>query len=547
MSSLNQIRNVQFGQGVRLYHFVNLYECSIDDETSIGTFVEIQRNVLVGKRCKISSHTFICEGVVIEDEVFIGHGVTFINDRIPRATNPVGQLQSAEDWQVIPTRVKRGASIGSGVTILCGVTIGERALVGAGAVVTQDVPDDAVVYGNPARVRRRLRTDRECFKMAAETATAIPFTDLPALNPSFEADFRDRFDHLFADCQFIQGPQVAEFEAKFALLSQTPNAVGCNSGTSALHLALRLVEIQPGDEVIVPAMSFIASAWPIIYQGATPVFCDIDPLTYTLDPQAVAQKISSRTKAIIAVHLYGQPADLLPLKAIADAHGIPLIEDAAQAHLATYQGLPVATVGQFGCFSFYPGKNLGAAGEAGLLVCQNAEAAEKARTLRNHGQRQRYLHEEIGYNYRMDEIQAAFLNAKLPCLSQWTLQRQQAAQRYDHLLADLPIQLPQVARDRTHVFHLYVIQTDHRDALQAFLQEQQITCGLHYPVPLHQQPCFAPWLPNPPAPLPHAEALAQRGLSLPLFPGITVQQQEQVAIAIGQFYQSGASSKLTLE
>lgn len=554
VDSLNQIRAVKFGQGVRLYNFVNLYECTIGDETSIGTFVEIQRNALIGKRCKISSHTFICEGVVIEDEVFIGHGVTFINDRYPRATTADGQLQTATDWQVVPTQVQRRASIGSGATILCGVTIGEGALIGAGAVVTHDVPAGAIVYGNPARVQGQgtepkweqphhpapsspeLSPELSPASCTPVVSAGVPFTDLPALNPSFEAAFRAKFDNLLARCQFIQGAQVAEFEAEFAQLSQVANAVGCNSGTSALHLALRVLEIQAGDEVIVPGMSFIASAWPVVYQGAIPIFCDVDPVTYTLDPEAVKRKISPRTKAIIAVHLYGQPADLAPLQAIADAHGIPLVEDAAQAHLANYRGAPVATFGRLGCFSFYPGKNLGAAGEAGLLVCRDEADLEKAKMLRNHGQQQRYLHEEIGYNYRMDEIQAAFLGAKLPHLPLWTLQRQDAARRYQTLLADLPLKLPQTASDRNHVFHLYVVQAPGRDALKDFLWERQIACGLHYPIPLHHQPCFAAILPQPVEPLPVTEALAQQGLSLPLFPGITAQQQEQVAIAIRDFF-----------
>jgi dTDP-4-amino-4,6-dideoxygalactose transaminase/acetyltransferase-like isoleucine patch superfamily enzyme len=531
VDTLNQICDVQFGENVKLYHFVNLYGCEIGDETSIGTFVEIQKQARVGKRCKISSHTFICEGVTIEDEVFIGHGVTFINDRYPQATTN-GQLQTAADWDVIPTRVKRGATIGSGATILCGITIGTGALVGAGAVVTKDVPDHTIVYGNPARPQGVTPSSIG----VTGTATSVPFTDLSALTQQTEAAFRVKLDRIISSSQFIQGQCVREFETEFAALADLPIVVGCNSGTSALHLALRVLGIQPGDEVIVPGMSFIATAWPVVYQGATPVFCDIDPVTYTLDPVAVERRITPRTKAIIAVHLYGLPADLTPLQAIADAYNIPLIEDAAQAHLATYKGAAIGSIGRMSAFSFYPGKNLGAAGEAGALVCQNEADAAQARMLRDHGQRQRYLHEDVGYNYRMDEIQAAFLSSKLPYLAQWTLQRQKAAHRYQSLLADLPLICAHVPVDRSHVFHLYVIQTEQRESLLAFLKQQQITCGLHYPIPLHHQPCFAPYRSTDHPALPHTETLARTCLSLPLFPGITAEQQQQVANAIRAFW-----------
>lgn len=531
MENLNKISDVKFGKNVKIYNFVNLYGCSIDDNSSIGTFVEIQKNATIGKRCKISSHSFICEGVTLGDDIFIGHSVVFINDRYPRATAN-GKLQTEEDWKVIPTVVKDGASIGSGATILCGVTVGKGALVGAGAVVTKDVPDYTVVYGNPARPYGQV------IESSAVTSPseAVPFSDIAALTRTVESDFRWRLDRILATSGFIQGQNVREFEDGFAKQSGVSHVIGCNSGTSALHLALRIIGIAPGDEVIVPAASFIATAWPVVYAGAVPIFCDIDPETYTLDPVDVERKITSRTKAIIPVHLYGQAADLDPLLEIANSHNIALIEDAAQAHLADYKGRPAGSTGRIGCFSFYPGKNLGAAGEAGALVCHNEEDVTLARMLRDHGQRQRYVHEEIGYNYRMDEIQGAFLAAKLPYLPQWTLQRQTAARVYHDLLADLPLVLPRIAPDRNHVFHLYVVRTEQRDQLQSFLEQRKITCGLHYPIPLHKQPCFAGYSQGKAESLSNAETLAQTCLSLPIYPGITLSQQRQVASAIQEFF-----------
>jgi dTDP-4-amino-4,6-dideoxygalactose transaminase/acetyltransferase-like isoleucine patch superfamily enzyme len=533
VENLNCLTDVKLGREVKLYNFLNLYGCTIGDQTSIGAFVEIQRNAMIGKRCKISSHSFICEGVLIEDEVFIGHNVTFINDRIPRATLN-GQPQTTADWSVLPTQVKAGASIGSGATILGGVTIGKGALVGAGAVVTRDVPDYALAYGNPARIQGRVPDAP--LEPEPESLTAIPFSDLCAITALVEPGFRVRLDRILATSRFIQGETVQEFERDFAQILGAEHVVGCNSGTSALHLALRIAGVGPGDEVILPAMSFIATAWPVVYLGATPIFCDIDPNTYALDLHSVAEKLTEHTKAILPVHLYGQAADMAPLLELASQHSIPVIEDAAQAHLASYQGNTIGTISPLTCFSFYPGKNLGAAGEAGALVCKNPEDAALGRMLRDHGQRQRYLHEVVGYNYRMDELQAAFLVAKLPYLADWTLKRQAAALCYQELLADLPLKLPTVAADRNHVFHLFVIQTAQRDRLWEHLQQQQIYCGLHYPIPLHQQLCFSHLCSASMGSLPQAEKLAQHCLSLPLFPGITQGQQQRVAAAIHDFW-----------
>ena len=376
MNKLKVTHNVTLGRDVILNDFINLYDCFIDDESRIGPFVEIQKNVVIGKRCKISSHSFLCEGVKIGDEVFIGHGVMFINDRHPRATTDAGAIQGKDDWEVIPTVVGERASIGSGATILCGCTIGEGALVGAGAVVTKDVPPGRVVIGNPARLSTSISHNQNL-----ERIVGPPFFRPDAMTQPIREAFLNEIEAILDTGAFIQGKHVAAFEAAFAASMNLPHAVASNSGTSALHLALAAIGIGPGDEVIVPTMTFVASAWPIIYQSATPVFCDVDPITHTLDPREVKKLITPRTKAIIVVHLYGRIADMTALCELAARYNLDLIEDAAQAHGAKLQGQSVGHFGRMACFSFYPSKNLGAAGEAGAVVCRSDVDAKRLRAM----------------------------------------------------------------------------------------------------------------------------------------------------------------------
>lgn len=517
MNDLNRIRDVSLGRDVRIYNFVNLYGCTVGDESSIGAFVEIQKGAMVGERCKISSHSFICEGVKIGNDVFIGHGVVFINDRYPRATAS-GRLQTEADWQVIATVVKDGASIGSGATVLCGVTIGVGAMVGAGAVVTRDVPDYSVVRGNPARQAGTV------IDAPVAATDAVPFTDLAALTRTVEAEFRIRLDQILASGEFIQGRYAQEFERAFARHCALPHVIGCDSGASALSLALRVAGVGPGHDVILPGICTGAMVWSVRQAGATPIFCDIDPRTDTLDPNQVECHLTPRTQAVIPMHWSGQPADLAPLLALTAHHGIALIEEATQAHDADYRGRPVGSWGRMGVFSFSPSQNLGAAGEAGALVCHTDQDAALARRLRS-GEQPGVETTRLGCG--MAEIQAAFLSAKLPQLQHWTLLRQQAARRYQALLADLPLILPAVMADRAHVFQFYRVRTEQRDPLFAFLQQHDICCGLPNAEP-----------PDPQAsPLPHCETLMRTCLALPLYPGITPAQQARVAAVMHSFFQ----------
>lgn len=511
------LRDVTLGKGVQYWNFVNLYGCTIGDETKIGTFVEIQKNAAVGARCKISSHSFVCEGVTIEDEVFVGHGVQFINDAYPRATAADGALATEDDWSVVPTTVRKGASIGTGAVILGGVTIGEGALVGAGAVVTRDVPPHTVVAGNPARVLRSLRP------AAAGPVTRVPPFDLQRQMRQLKPEIMPALEAVVDSCGFSLGPQVQAFERDFSQRLDGAEVVGLDSGTSALHLALLACGVGPGDEVITTALTFVATAWAISYCGATPVFVDVDPETLCISPEAVGEALAAhpQAKAVIAVHLYGQAADLDALLALTDAAGIPLIEDAAQAQGATYKGQPVGSFGRAGCFSFYPSKNLGAAGDAGCVSTRDPEVAATVRHLRDHAQPERYLHDRVGFNYRMSGFQGAVLGVKLRYLNAWNRRRQAIAARYLDELADLPpLQLPSVGPKNDPVWHQFVVRHPQRDAFRAELDAAGVGTGLHYPRALHRQPAYAD-LDLGEGSFPHAERAAAEVLSLPMFPELT--------------------------
>src|SRR5262245_7335622 len=363
------------------------------------------------------------------------------------------------------------------------------------------------------------------------TTIAVPFMDLKAQFAGLKDDVLPALEQAAESAAFILGPRVAEFEAAFAEYVGARHCVAVNSGTSALHLALLAAGVGPGDEVITVPMTFIATSWAITYCGAVPVYVDVDPVTYTMDPVLVEARITPRTKAILPVHLYGQAADLGALSFIGRRHGIPVIEDACQAHGATYDRRPVGAIGQSGCFSFYPGKNLGAFGEGGAVVTNDPAKAERMRILRDHAQPTRYVHTEIGFNYRMDGLQGAVLKIKLVKLPAWTARRVELATRYDQLLADLPVHRPVTAAGRGHVWHLYVILHPERDRLRDALAARNVQTGLHYPKPLHQQQAYA-HLGYQDGQFPVTERIASQCLTIPLYPEMTDVQQDAVVDAL---------------
>ncbi len=356
----------------------------------------------------------------------------------------------------------------------------------------------------------------------------VPFSDLRAQFAQVRYEVLDALVEVADGGNYVLGPKVAAFEEAFAAAHRVRHCVAVNTGTSALHLALLAAGVGPGDEVITVPMTFVATSWAVSYCGARPAFVDVDPATYTMDPNLVEARVTPRTRAILPVHLYGQPADLLPLRQLADAYGLALVEDAAQAHLASYRDEPVGGFGLAAAFSFYPGKNLGALGEGGAVVTDDDDAAARMRALRDHAQSRRYHHAEVGFNYRMDALQGAVLGVKMRHLRRWTERRRVLAERYIRLLRDLPIDLPLVRADRDPAWHLFVVLHPQRDRIRAELEARGIQTGLHYPVPVHLQEAYR-HLGYQPGDFPVAERVARECLSLPLYPEMTEQQQDIVA------------------
>jgi dTDP-4-amino-4,6-dideoxygalactose transaminase len=328
--------------------------------------------------------------------------------------------------------------------------------------------------------------------------------------------------------QFVLGPEVAAFEDRFAAYCNVSHCRAINSGTSALHLALLAAGIGPGDEVITVSMTFVATTAAVLYSGATPVFVDVDPVTWTMNPALIEAAITPRTKAILPVHLHGLMADMDPIMAIARRHGLVVIEDAAQAHGAEYKGRRAGSIGDLGCFSFYPGKNLGAYGEAGAVVTDKPDLERRISLLRDWGQEAKYNHVVAGYNYRMDGIQGAVLNVKMNYIEFWTEARRSAAAQYNGLLAKFPFARPRPPGHSRHVYHVYAIGLPGRDAALKTLQEGGIGVGIHYPVPVHLQKAYAS-LGYRAGDFPVTEKLADQFLSLPIYPELRPEQVAEVA------------------
>ncbi|MCL4788641.1 MAG: DegT/DnrJ/EryC1/StrS family aminotransferase [Verrucomicrobia bacterium] len=365
----------------------------------------------------------------------------------------------------------------------------------------------------------------------------VPYLDLPAqirsLRPELDAAIARTLDH----CSFCLGPDVAQFEKDFARFCGAEHCVAFNSGTSALHVAMLLLNVGRDDEVISTPHTFVATSWAISYVGAKPVYVDIDEDTFNLNPALIEKAVTPRTKAIMPVHLYGHPFDIDPILAVAKKHNLPVVEDSAQAHGAKYKGRTIGTFGEISCFSFYPGKNLGACGEGGALVTNNAAYAARARSLREHGSSVRYYHDEVGFNYRMEGIQGAVLGVKLKKLNDWTAGRRRVAHRYHDLLKDTPLQLPREAAWAESVYHLYVVRHPRREELKKHLEAHGVGCALHYPLPLHLQKCYAS-LGYKEGSFPVAEKAARECLSLPIYPEMTDAQVQRVAEVIHDFFRS---------
>jgi dTDP-4-amino-4,6-dideoxygalactose transaminase len=382
-------------------------------------------------------------------------------------------------------------------------------------------------------------TDKQLLKKR----TGTPLLDVVRSNEPLRESILAAVANVLDSGRYLYGPDCGKLERSVADICAVEHAVGCASGSDALLLSLMALGVEPGDEVITPSFTFFATASAVWRLGACPVFVDIDPVTFNMDPELVEAAITRATRAIIPVHLFGQCADMDSICEIAQREGLGVVEDAAQAIGAKHQGRPAGGWGDIGCFSFYPTKNLGGVGDGGMLTTGDAALADKLRLLASHGMQPRYFHSVVGVNSRLDSVQAAVLNVKLELLAAWNAQRQRNAERYEELFSaaglDHELTLPQTVADREHVWNQYTIRVPNgrRDALRAHLTEREIGSETYYPLPLHLQECFGP-LGYRQGSLPETERAAREVLSLPIFPGMTILEQEAVVDSIAEFYAS---------
>ena len=370
--------------------------------------------------------------------------------------------------------------------------------------------------------------------------TPIPTLDLQAQYAQIKPEVDAALMRVVASQHFINGPDVEALEREIADYCQVKHCIGVSSGSDALLVALMALNVGPGDEVITTPYTFFATAGAIARLGARPEFVDIDPASFNIDPRGIADKVTSRTRAIMPVHLFGQCADMNPILEIARRHHLAVIEDAAQAIGAEYQGRRAGSMGTFGCYSFFPSKNLGCFGDGGAVVTNDAALANQVRLLRGHGSNPKYYHKLLGGNFRLDTIHAAVLRVKLPLLDSWTAQRQEAAAHYTSLFAGRGlgnwIQTPPVVQSR-HIFNQFVVRLDERDGLREYLKKHKIGCEVYYPLPMHLQECFA-GLGHKQGEFPESEQAALTSLALPMFPELTAQQRERVVDAVAGYFEA---------
>ena len=532
----------------------------IGAECVIGRDVFIDQGVEIGDRVKIQNGALVYHGVTVADGVFIGPGAILTNDRYPRSITAEGELARAEDWQVSPIRLEHGSSIGAGAIVVAGCDVGPFAMVGAGAVVTRTVPGHALVAGQPREADRlglclrrpahgfrgtsragrdralhdrsgaHLRTLRPPLRLRTHGRHA-PRGDavIPVARPDIDDAEIAAVTEVLRSGMLAGGRRVAELEERWAAFIGVRHAIAVSNGTVAEMCIFAGLGLEPGDEVITVGHTFNATVSSILYAGATPVFVDIDPETYDIDPDRVAAAITPRTKAICPVHLFGLPADMDPLLELADRHGLAIVEDACQAHGAEYRGRRVGSFGH-GAFSLYGTKNM-TTGEGGLITTDDDALADWIRLYRNQGMRERYRHEILGYNFRLTDIAAAIGLCQLDKLERNTARRQAIATRYDEAFADVPVVVPSVPADRTHVYHQYTLDVGPaRDAIVADLAAAGVSTGIYYPIPVHRQPYVLAL--GIRADLPVTDRAAARSLSLPMFPGLTDAEQATVIEAV---------------
>lgn len=530
---------VKMGCNCKVSHSVFVREhTEIGNDVSIGINCVVEHHCVLGDRVRLQGQAGLSEFTVIEEDAWVGPRTLTANVFHPTC-------EKAKICLGGPT-IRKGAIIGGNVFISPDTEVGERAFVAAGSIVTKAVEPEAVVFGNPAKKVSsidRMRCQFDLLKgspyaqpaMDIPARRSIPLIDLAAQHQSIKLEVRLAMDRVIMNTRFIGGKELVEFEAAFARFQGVPYAVAVSNGTSAIELALRALNIGPGDEVITQANSFIATPEAISAVGATPVFVDVTDETNNIDPAKIEAAITGRTKALIPVHLYGELCPMEEIVAIAQRHGLRVIEDSAQAHGAERDGKRAGAWGDAATFSFYPGKNLGAYGDAGAVVTRDEALARHIAKLKDHGRSEKYVSDIIGGNERMDTLQAAILAVKLKYLNTWNEARRRVAQRYVELMDGLPLRLPKKTT-ADHVYHLFVVKTEKRDELQQHLKAAGIATGVHYPVPLHLQPALA-HLGYGKGSFSITERLAREILSLPMYPEITDAQIEQVATEIRRFFE----------
>ena len=550
----------EIGEGTKIWHFSHIMKHSkIGLKCNIGQNVVISPDVVLGNNVKIQNNVSVYTGVICEDDVFLGPSMVFTN-----VVNPRSHIIRRDEYK--RTLVKKGASIGANAVIICGHDIGKFAFIGAGAVVTKDVPDYALVVGNPGRIvgwmcecgnrlnfadsheaactdcrkEYQMFSEKEIKKKEVQSVSSVPLLDLKSQYAQIRSEIEPVIREVVESQYFILGPKVKELEESVARYSNVNHAVGVSSGTDALLIALMALEVGPGDEVITTPFSFFATAGVIARLQARPVFVDIREDTYNIDPDKIEAVITSKTKAIIPVHLFGQLADMDPIMSIADKYRIPVVEDAAQAIGAEYKdGRRAGSIGQIGCFSFFPSKNLGGFGDAGMVVTNDQQLAEKLVRLRVHGSEPKYYHQIVGGNFRIDALQAAVLSVKLKHLDEWTKARQQNAHEYLNMIKerglDKHLTVP-VIRDRyRHIFNQFVLRSSQRDDLVGHLKKHSIGCEIYYPVSLNNQECFS-YLDYKEGSFPVSEKAADEVLAIPIYPELTGEQKTYVINSIADFY-----------
>lgn len=545
------------GARSNLAHQVMLREhTTIGEHCSIGMNCVVEHHCILGNNVSMQGQSGIAEYTTIEDDVWIGPRVVTANVYHPTCVR-------AKECLAGPT-IRRGAILSANVFIAPSIEIGEGAFISAGSVVTRAVENGAVVFGIPARKIGTVEAMTCPFDLidgspyagkaaavkAERTASAasqvksvdaptrkIPLIDLGAQYQTIKQDVRLAMDRVILNNRFIGGKELLEFEAAFGRFCGTAHAYGVSSGTSALELVLRALDVGPGDEVVTTPHTFIATSEAVVAVGAKPVFVDVEDGTGNLDPVLVEFAITPRTKAIIPVHLYGRLADMERITAIATRHGLRVLEDAAQAHGAKLRGRSPGSWGDAACFSFYPGKNLGAYGDAGGVVTNDPEIAKRVASLRDHGRTEKHLSSVVGFNARMDTLQAAVLGAKLPRLAEWNEARRRVAHLYNDRLADLPIILPRPAQGYEDVYYVYAIRTDRREQLRKHLSEAGVATGLYYPVPLHLQPALS-YLGHGIGSFPVSEKWANENLALPMYPELDEAAVDLVADRVRRFFKS---------